>query len=421
MSQAIKRKPDGEALSIKRKAGRLLFIGLPGTRLDRRLRQLLSEVQPGGVVLFGRNVESAEQVAHLNVQIRDAVEHPVLIAVDQEGGLVDRFRSICEPMPSAKAVRVAGQADLAHKFGELTAHALRLLGFNMNFAPVLDLSGDNLENGLRGRTFGRQPSDVSRLAGAYLDGLQGGRKVDGVTTGRILGCGKHFPGLGGSSVDSHRRLPIVKHSWEEIFERDLVPFMDLMFHTAGEPLYSVMVSHAAFPEVSEFLQAWFRRTKELPSPESLHQLPATISGNVVMRLLRQALKFDGLVITDDMEMGAVVQTLSVAEASLRAIQAGSDMILICEQAANFVAARDAVVEAVERGTLGVEALDKAGQRIDRLLEVAGEYEPFDQDEFDQVSRNMAELNHALKAAENNEEYAPLYGTEEGDARRSSNF
>jgi beta-N-acetylhexosaminidase len=421
MSQVVKRKPEGESLSIKQKAGRLLFIGLPGTRLDRRLRQLLSEVQPGGVVLFGRNVESAEQVAHLNVQIRDAVEHPVLIAVDQEGGLVDRFRSICEPMPSAKAVREAGQADLARKFGELSARALRLLGFNMNFAPVLDLSGDNLENGLRGRTFGRQPSDVSRLAGAYLDGLQGGRKVDGAVTGRILGCGKHFPGLGGSSVDSHRRLPIVKHSWEEIFERDLVPFMDLMFHRPGEPLYSVMVSHAAFPEVSEFLQAWFRRTQDLPSPESLHQLPATISGNVVMRLLRQALKFDGLVITDDMEMGAVVQTLSVAEASLRAIQAGSDMILICEQAANFVAARDAIVEAVESGDLSVEALDTAGQRIDRLLEVAGEYEPFDQDEFELVSRDIAELNLALKAAENNEEYAPLYGTEEGGPRRSSNF
>ncbi|HYY58009.1 MAG TPA: glycoside hydrolase family 3 N-terminal domain-containing protein [Pyrinomonadaceae bacterium] len=421
MSQAVNRTRPGESLSIKQKAGRLLFIGLPGTRLDRRQRKLLGEVQPGGVVLFGRNIETAEQVAHLNVQIRDAVEHPVLLGVDQEGGLVDRFRTICEPSPSAKAVRDAGQTDLARKFGELTARLLRLLGFNMNFAPVLDLSGDNLENGLRGRTFGRHPSDVSRLAGAYLDGLQGGRKVDGTTVGRVLGCGKHFPGLGGSSVDSHRRLPVVTHSWEEIFERDLVPFMDLMFHTPGERLYSAMVSHAAFPEVSEFLQAWFRRTQELPSPESMHQLPATISGNVVMRLLRQALKFDGLVITDDMEMGAVVQTLSVAEASLRAIQAGSDMILICEQEANFVAARDAIVEAVEKGDLAVEALDKASQRIDDLLKIAGEYEPFDQAEFDAVSRDMAELKHALKAAENSEEYAPLYGTSEGGKRQSSNF
>jgi beta-N-acetylhexosaminidase len=410
-----------QSLSIRKKAGRLLFIGLPGTRLDRRMRKLLGEVQPGGVVLFGRNVESAEQVAHLNVQIRDAVDHPVLIAVDQEGGLVDRFRTICEPSPSARAVRDAGQAELARKFGELTARLLRLLGFNMNFAPVLDLSGDNLENGLRGRTFGRHPSDVSRLAGAYLDGLQGERLVEGVAAGRIIGCGKHFPGLGGSSVDSHRRLPVVSHSWEEIFERDLVPFMDLMFHTPGERLHSVMVSHAAFPEVSEFLQAWFRRTQELPSPESLHQLPATISGNVVMRLLRQALKYEGLVITDDMEMGAVVQTLSVAEASLRAIQAGSDMILICEQEANFVAARDAVVEAVERDDLSVEALDQSGERLDRVLGIAGEYEPFDQEEFDQVSHDMAELKLALKAAENNEEYAPLYGTAEGSERHSSNF
>jgi beta-glucosidase-like glycosyl hydrolase len=182
-----------------------------------------------------------------------------------------------------------------------------------------------------------------------------------------------------------------------------------------------MVSHAAFPEVSEFLQAWFRRTGQLPPLESLHQLPATISGNVVMRLLRQALKFDGLVITDDMEMGAVVQTLSVAEASLRAIEAGSDMILICEQAANFVAARDAIVEAVEKNELPVESLDRASRRIDRVLPLAGECETFDPAEFEAVSRDIAELKRELKAAENDEEYAPLYGTPEGKERESSNF
>jgi beta-N-acetylhexosaminidase len=401
-----------ERRAIERKAGRLLFIGLPGTELDNHTRALLKEVQPGGVVLFGRNVETPAQVALLSAQIRDAVAKPVLIGVDQEGGLVDRFRAICEPMPSAKAVRDAGHSALAQKFGALTARVLHLLGFNINFAPVLDLSGDNHENGLRGRTFGRNPAQVSRLAGAYLDGLQGGG---------IVGCGKHFPGLGGSSVDSHRRLPIVKQSWEEIFERDLVPFMDLLFHRPGERLHSLMVSHAAFPEVSEFLQAWFRRTAELPSLEEMHSLPATISGNVVMRLLRRALKFEGLVITDDMEMGAVVQTLSVAEASLQAIQAGSDMILICEQEANFVAARDAIVEAVERGELSVESLDLAGERIDRALKVAGEYEAFDEEEFKSASRDIAELKRALKAAENDEEYAPAYGTPDGSERRSSNF
>jgi beta-glucosidase-like glycosyl hydrolase len=182
-----------------------------------------------------------------------------------------------------------------------------------------------------------------------------------------------------------------------------------------------MVSHAAFPEVSEFLQAWFRRTGELPPLESLHNLPATVSGNVVMRLLRLALKFDGLVITDDMEMGAVVQTLSVAEASLRAIEAGSDMILICEKEANFVGARDALVGAVQEGRLPVGALERAGKRIDRVLAVAGDYESFDPGEFETASRDTAELKRALKAAEEDEEYAPLYGTSEGGARHSSNF
>jgi beta-N-acetylhexosaminidase len=397
---------------ISRKAGRLLFVGLPGTRLDKRLREMLREIRPGGVILFGRNVESAEQVALLNAQIRDALGGRVIIGVDQEGGLVDRFRDICESMPPAKAVRLAGRTELARRFGELSARALRLLGFNMNFAPVLDLHGGNEDNGLRGRTFGEKPEEVARLAGAYLDGLQ---------THKIVGCGKHFPGLGGSQVDSHRRLPVVTHSWPEILEHDLVPFLDLMFHRPGERLHSVMVSHAAFPEVSEFLQAWFRRTAELPSLEDFSQIPATISNNVVMRMLRTAFKYDGLVITDDMEMGAVVQTLSVAEASLRAIEAGSDMILICEQEANFKAARDLVCRAVVEGRISTEVLDKANRRIDRVLDLTGSYEHFDADEFDAVSRQFAELKRALKAAENEEEYAPIYGTPEDLERRSSNF
>ena len=398
--------------TIERKCGRLLFIGLAVTKLDRQVREMLRRVRPGGVILFGRNVETPEQVALLNAQIRDALQGQVIIGIDQEGGLVDRFRNICEPAPSAKAVRNAGRTELAEKFGELTASTLRLLGFNMNFAPVLDLGGGNEENGLRGRTFGDDPGTVSRLAGAYLDGLQ---------KGGVVGCGKHFPGLGGSTVDSHRRLPIVTHTWEEIFERDLVPFMDLMFHRPGERLRSLMVSHAAFPDMSAMLQAWYRRAGDPTTLTGLHEFPATISGNVVMKLLRHTLRYDGLVITDDMEKGAVVQTLSVPEASLRAVEAGSDMVLICEKEANFDAARNRLVEAVGEGRLSERAVEAAGRRIDRVLKHAAEPESFDQDELDKISRDMAELKRALKSAEETGEYTPLYGTEEGDVRRSSNF
>ncbi len=405
-------KPAPSDEELKRACGRLLFVGLPLTKLDRRWRELLGELRPGGVILFGRNIETPAQVALLNAQIRDAVGAPVIIGIDQEGGLVDRFRDICEPMPSAKAVRDAGRSDLSKKFGALTAHALRLLGFNMNFAPVLDLGGDNAENGLRGRTFGLNTKMVSLLAGAYLDGLQ---------EGRIAGCGKHFPGLGGSTVDSHRRLPVIKHTWEEIFEGDMVPFMDLMFHRSGARLRSVMVSHAAFPGMSEFLQACFRQAGDPPTIEGVHEFPATLSGNVVMRLLRIWLKFDGLVVTDDMEMGAVVQTLSVAEASLQAIKAGSDMVLICEREENFIATRDALVEAVKAGALSLRALRAAERRINLALELAGEPESFDEDEFAAVSQQFAALKVALKAAEETGEYAPLFGTEDDQTRRSSNF
>ena len=397
---------------LRRRAGRLLFVGLPGTSLGKGQRQLLREVRPGGVILFGRNVESGEQVALLNAQVRDATGGRVLVGVDQEGGLVDRFREICEPMPSAKSVRLAGRSELARQFGALSARLLRLMGFNINFAPVIDLGGGNEENGLRGRTVGPQPGEVSRLAGAYLDGLQ---------TGGVMGCGKHFPGLGGSCVDSHRRLPVIQHTWEEILQRDLVPFLDLMFHRPGERLHSVMVSHAAFPEVSEFLQQWFRRTAELPALDQIHQLPATISGNVVMRMLRTAFKFDGLVITDDMEMGAVVQTLSVAEASLRAVEAGSDMVLICESAENYVEARDLICEAVREGRVPLAVIDAANARIDRVLARAGEYEPFDQAEFDAGCAAMRQLKEELKSAETTGAYSPVYGTPGGKERRSSNF
>jgi beta-N-acetylhexosaminidase len=398
--------------SLESRAGRLLFVGLPVTKLDRHWREFLREVRPGGVILFGRNVESAEQVALLNAQIRDAAGREVLIGVDQEGGLVDRFRDICEPMPSAKAVRNAGRADLAEKYGALAARALRLMGFNINFAPVLDLSGDNEDNGLRARTFGVNPETVSMLTGAYLEGLQ---------RGQVIGCGKHFPGLGGSKVDSHRNLPVVTHTWQEIFQKDLVPFMDLMFHRPGERLRSVMVSHAAFPDISEFLQDLFRQEGDPPTIQGLHQFPATISGNVTTRLLRRILKFDGLVITDDMEMGAVVQTLTVPEACLRAVEAGSDMVLICEREENVLASRDELARAVREQRLSARALAAADRRMSWALKLAGEPESFDSDEFEAVSRQFAQLKRELKAAEDTGEYSPLFGTSDGGTRRSSNF
>jgi beta-glucosidase-like glycosyl hydrolase len=197
--------------------------------------------------------------------------------------------------------------------------------------------------------------------------------------------------------------------------------MDLMFHRPGERLRSVMVSHAAFPDISEFLQDLFRQEGDPPTIQGLHQFPATISGNVTTRLLRQILKFDGLVITDDMEMGAVVQTLSVPEACLRAVEAGSDMVLICEREENVVAARDELVRAVREKRLSQRALGAAARRMRWALKLTGEPESFDAEEYDSVSRRLKLLKLELRSAEETGEYAPLFGTEGGGTRHSSNF
>ena len=197
--------------------------------------------------------------------------------------------------------------------------------------------------------------------------------------------------------------------------------MDLMFHRPGERLRSVMVSHAAFPDISEFLQNLFRQEGDPETIQGLHQFPATISGNVTTRLLRHILKFDGLVITDDMEMGAVVQTLTVPEACLRAVEAGSDMVLICEREENVVAARDELVRAVREKHLSTRALAAAERRMAWALKLAGEPESFDAAEFETVSRHIKVLKDELKTAEETGEYAPLFGTEGGGTRRSSNF
>jgi beta-glucosidase-like glycosyl hydrolase len=182
-----------------------------------------------------------------------------------------------------------------------------------------------------------------------------------------------------------------------------------------------MVSHAAFPDISEFLQELFRQDGDPETIQGLHQFPATISGNVTTRLLRLILKFDGLVITDDMEMGAVVQTLTVPEACLRAVEAGSDMVLICEREANVLAARDELARAVREQRLSERALAAADRRMDWALKLVGEPESFDGEEFETVSRQFAQLKRDLKSAEETGEYAPLFGTSGGGTRRTSNF
>src|SRR5215467_2114206 len=162
-------------MNLEHRIGQLLMVGLPGTELDLMTRGTLEAMQPGGILLNSQNIQSAHQVAEFTAAIRSILEVPPIIAVDQEGGRVDRLKQIYSPMPSADLLRASGDASIAARMGEIAAEAMRPLGFNVNMAPVLDVAvDDSADNGLKGRYLGSTPAKVVRLAGAYLEGLQHG-------------------------------------------------------------------------------------------------------------------------------------------------------------------------------------------------------------------------------------------------------
>jgi beta-N-acetylhexosaminidase len=230
------------ALPLEQQIGQFLFIGLPGTELDAETRALIKDVKPGGVIIFGRNVSGPEQLRSLLDSVREIVPTPPLFGIDQEGGLVDRLRRIFTPMPSARTIRQHGDLAAARALGRVTGEVLRLLGFNINFAPVMSIMTDDrdlLSNGLYSRSFGRSPGEVLGYTTVYMRGLQG--------TG-CIGCLKHFPGIGAGEVDSHEEMPVVHLSHDDLIAQDLAPYIEL-FQRRDDRVRCVMVSHGGFPNI----------------------------------------------------------------------------------------------------------------------------------------------------------------------------
>jgi len=208
-------------LTLEQQIGQLFCIGLPGTEIDEATRKLIRDVSPGGVIIFGRNVASPEQLRQITDEVRSVSPITPIIGIDQEGGLVDRLRRIFTPMPSARTIRQHGDLAGARALGRITGEVLRMLGFNLNFAPVMSIMTDDrdlLSNGLYSRSFGRSPGEVLGYTMVYLRALQG--------TG-LIGCLKHFPGIGSGEVDSHEEMPIVRLSHDDLIAQDLAPYIEL--------------------------------------------------------------------------------------------------------------------------------------------------------------------------------------------------
>ena len=360
--------------SLEQKVGQLFFIGISGPELDAATRELLDEVSPGGVCLFARNIRDAEQTRKLLDELRAYLPVTPLLSVDQEGGLVDRLRRIMTPMPAASKMR---DADDAGRLGAIVGETLSILGFNMDFAPVIDVVNDErskYQNGLLSRTFGSSKEDALTSAAAFLDSLQ---------SNGIIGCLKHFPGLGASRVDSHDELPSIDISQNELDSIDLFPYSSrerVNRLKAG----AVMVAHAAYPQHT--LQETGQNGKLLPS---------SLSYNFVTKLLRGNIGFDGIVITDDLEMGAIVKNYGIGEACKIAVNAGVDMLAICADTEAIRQGHRAVLSAVESGDITQQRLGMSLNRIAALKSKITSQRTFDPARLGQLSAEIAAFNAEL--------------------------
>jgi beta-N-acetylhexosaminidase len=359
-------------MQIEHRIGQLLIIGLPGPQVDASVRELLQTIQPGGVLLEKQNIESAEQLVELTSTVRSLSQVPPLIAIDEEGGRVDRLKDILAPLPSADILCAHGDAGLASQMGELTADALRSLGFNVNFAPVVDIPEDPAaENGLAGRYLGKSSGEVIGFASAYLEGLQ---------RGGVIGVGKHFPGLGTTSVDSHASMPQVTLSREELRKRDLLPYIE-MFTKINSRLVAVMVAHAHYTAY-----------------DSASPLPGSISKNIVNGLLRDELGFKGLSITDDLCMGAITSSHSLGEAAVMAIDAGNDMAMVCGTPEQATEAWQAMVEAANKGRITKTHINRSFDHIARIKSMVSPPHPLHETTIERLRDQIAELHQALESS-----------------------
>jgi beta-N-acetylhexosaminidase len=306
--------------NLRQAAGTLLVVGVAGRELTDLERAWLKQVGPAGVILFRRNIEDARQTGALLREATSFCAPHSLRCVDVEGGSVDRLRDALAPMPSAQAVaraaRQTGKIALIREHGELVARAVKAFGFNTTLAPVLDLAQPASALVMGTRAAAPTASGVVEYARGFLAGLakQG-----------VVGCGKHFPGLGGGALDSHLETSAIRRTWRELWREDLVPYRELR-----DELPMVMVSHAAYPGT---------RGKGLP---------ASVSPYWITVVLRKRIGYRGIVVSDDMEMGGILKFLPIEEAVIAAIRSGMDLLEICHSPKLILRAYEALIAEGER-------------------------------------------------------------------------
>jgi beta-N-acetylhexosaminidase len=363
--------------------GQLIMTGVPGKELDAETARLFRRVQPGAYILFGRNLESATQLRRLIDDLRELSDIEPIITIDQEGGRVSRLRCIGNEPPDAQQLRDKNDIDLIRRHGNITGRLLRLFGFNLDLCPVLDISfNDDAENSLRGRCYGKNVEQVVRNAGAFNEAMRG----EGIAS-----CGKHFPGYSAATSDAHFQLPRIDRTREELDQNELAVFRAFMGR-GGSPnrlgpievnrpylkegiVDSVMICHAWYP-------CFEQQTK-----------PATVSHRIVTELLRNEFAFDGLIMTDDLDMGAILTGYRLDDTIRLCLEAGNDMMMICHRVPE--------VETVHRilGTLPSDQIERAQQRIGDFKKNLSPSLKFSESAFQEINREIADLRTAVVGEE----------------------
>ncbi len=321
------------ASSLARLAHRLVFAGFDGLTAPGETLALVEEGL-GGVVLFARNVASPQQVAELNRSLKASSAGPLLSCVDQEGGRVARLRAPWTEWPPMRKLGETGDEELAEEVGRVLGTELKSCGFDLDFAPVLDVDSNPSNPIIGDRSFGRDAGLVARMGAALVRGLQ---------ALRVAACGKHFPGHGDTAQDSHLTLPRLPHGLTRLRKLELVPFREAI----GAGVQSLMTAHVVFEALDP-------------------GVPATMSAKAVEGLLRRELGFSGVVFSDDLEMKAVHERFPLAEVVEQSLNAGVDGLLVCRDLKMQHAVVEHLVHAVEAGRVARARVEEAASRIDRL-------------------------------------------------------
>jgi beta-N-acetylhexosaminidase len=321
---------------LREKLGQMFMVGISGAELTPEEAGLFTELRLGGVILFAHNLQRPEQIYGLCRALweRAKQELPPFIAIDQEGGRVHRLPEPFTHFPPAAALGATTSAELAFRLGLATARELRAIGINLNFAPVLDVSSNAANPVIGDRAVSSEPATVAKLGWSVVEGLK---------SGGVIACGKHFPGHGDTSKDSHLELPIVTRDAESLLNVELPPFRQ----ACAQGIDALMTAHVLYP-------AWDR------------ELPATLSHAIVTGLLRNELKYWGVVFTDDLEMKAISRNYRLPDAALLAIEAGADVLLFCHDPDQAVQAFERVLRRAETDAAFRQRVEESYFRIVNL-------------------------------------------------------